>query len=82
MLSAMQLVWVREAYVRLGICNANFLHLLFTLPLPPRQAHMFQLSVSLLFSLFPRFLFLFFMHTLAANVWYAQFVDCRRIDRE
>lgn len=37
MLSAMQLVGTRN--VRLGICNANFLHLLFTRSLLPSHSH-------------------------------------------
>lgn len=46
-----------------GICNANFLHLLFTLPLPP------HLSLPLPLP-FPLSLRVFW-----GNVWYAQFVD-------
>lgn len=46
MLSAMQLVGTRN--VRLGICNANFLHLLFTLPPLPSHSHTHVLSPFLL----------------------------------
>lgn len=61
MLSAMQLVGTRN--VRLGICNANFLHLLFTLPPLPSHSHTHVLSP-----------FLPLLHTLFANERYAQFV--------